>query len=162
MYPNRKHYASDFVSDFASSYSHNRINNSGMENRIKELRQLAGLSMQKLADKVGATKGTIQKLESGGMEFTLTWMNRLAKALHCEPQDFLPRSKPKIYPVNEKLIMEIATYVKDILGAKVHDDPVDITLKTLKVYNFFVNKAAEEDAIELNKTTIQLIMNQRE
>ena len=59
-------------------------------NRLKELRDLAGLSMQALADRVGTTAPQINKLEKGERRLTLDWMTRLASALGIEPKDLLP------------------------------------------------------------------------
>jgi|SRR5579859_209299 len=59
-------------------------------NRLKEFRDLAGFSMQALADRVGTTAPQINKLEKGERRLTLDWMTRLAAALGIEPKDLLP------------------------------------------------------------------------
>lgn len=61
-----------------------------MPNRLREFRDLAGLSMQALADRVGTTAPQINKLEKGERRLTLDWMTRLAAALDIEPKDLLP------------------------------------------------------------------------
>jgi len=61
-----------------------------MANRLREFRDLAGLSMQALADRVGTTAPQINKLEKGERRLTLDWMTRLATALGIEPKDLLP------------------------------------------------------------------------
>ncbi|MDB5363480.1 MAG: transcriptional regulator [Rhodospirillales bacterium] len=61
-----------------------------MSNRLREFRDLAGLSMQALANRVGTTAPQINKLEKGERRLTLDWMTRLAEALGIEPKDLLP------------------------------------------------------------------------
>lgn len=61
----------------------------GMMNRIKYWRERRKLSMQKLADAVGTTPSTINKLEKGYMALTQEWMMRLAEALGIEQRDLL-------------------------------------------------------------------------
>jgi phage repressor protein C with HTH and peptisase S24 domain len=61
-----------------------------MSNRLREFRDLAGLSMQALADRVGTTASQINKLEKGERRLTLDWMTRLSAALGIEPKDLLP------------------------------------------------------------------------
>lgn len=63
-----------------------------MSNRLREFRDLAGLSMQALADRVGTTAPQINKLEKGERRLTLDWMTRLAAALGIEPRDLLPQT----------------------------------------------------------------------
>ena len=71
-----------------------------MSNRLREFRDLAGLSMQALADRVGTTAPQINKLEKGERRLTLDWMTRLATALGIDPRDLLPagRSLPATLP----------------------------------------------------------------
>jgi phage repressor protein C with HTH and peptisase S24 domain len=69
-----------------------------MSNRLKEYRDLAGLSMQALADRVGTTAPQISKLEKGERRLTLDWMTRLAAALGIAPQDLLPAT-PAARPI---------------------------------------------------------------
>ena len=61
-----------------------------MSNRLKEFRDLAGLSMQALAERVGTTASQINKLEKGERRLTLDWMTRLASALGITVGDLLP------------------------------------------------------------------------
>jgi phage repressor protein C with HTH and peptisase S24 domain len=60
-----------------------------MHNRIQELRKSAGLSLEGLANRIGTTKATVQKLETGAMQLTTNWMTRIAQGLHCQPQALL-------------------------------------------------------------------------
>lgn len=58
-------------------------------NRIKELREAAGLSAEQLAKAIGTTQPTVTRLENGARQLTEHWMRKLAKALGCQPGDLL-------------------------------------------------------------------------
>jgi transcriptional regulator with XRE-family HTH domain len=60
-----------------------------MNNRIKLLREAAGLSAEQLAKKCGTTQPTITRLENGTRQLTEYWMRKIAKALDVEPGDLL-------------------------------------------------------------------------
>ncbi|WP_020591449.1 XRE family transcriptional regulator [Kiloniella laminariae] len=60
-----------------------------MDNRIKELRQAKGLTLQQVADKAGTTKAQVMKLEKGDRRLTDIWMVRLAIALACDPKELM-------------------------------------------------------------------------
>lgn len=102
MYPNRKHYASAFVSDYVSSKNIRFNNNLAMENRIRELRKLRGISMDALGDAIGTTRATIMKLEKGDMNLTADYMQKIADALEVDWVELL-RPVSKI----EKMAREI-------------------------------------------------------
>src|SRR5262245_22815281 len=61
-----------------------------MQNRIRELRQRASLSMQALADRAGTSAPQINKLEKGERRLTLDWMVRIGRALGVDPTELLP------------------------------------------------------------------------
>lgn len=61
-----------------------------MINALRPRRHALGLSLQQLADRVGTSKGQIDKLEKGQRRLTVDWLNRLAQALECHPVDLLP------------------------------------------------------------------------
>ena len=58
-------------------------------NRLRELRQAAGLSLEALASQVGATKSQVQRLEVGDTGLDVEWMRRLGKVLGVPPSAFL-------------------------------------------------------------------------
>ena len=58
-------------------------------NRISVVRRAAGLSQGQLADKVESTLSMIGKLERGERELTQTWVEKIAKAVGCEPIEVL-------------------------------------------------------------------------
>lgn len=58
-------------------------------NNIRLIRTKLGLSMDKLAEKIGTTRATIMKLEHGDMKLTTNWMDRIASGLGCDPVDLI-------------------------------------------------------------------------
>lgn len=56
-----------------------------MKNRIKELRKAKRLTLQSLAGCVQTSHQHIHNLETGKRRLTVDWIERLAKALDCEP-----------------------------------------------------------------------------
>jgi len=51
-----------------------------MSTRIREFRKLRGMTLQHLAQKVGTTAQTIQRLETGNMTVSLDWLHKIADA----------------------------------------------------------------------------------
>lgn len=60
-----------------------------MNNRLKELREKAGLTQEGLAERVGTTHSTIQRLEAGTRRLTADWIFRLAPHLGCTPGEII-------------------------------------------------------------------------
>lgn len=77
-----------------------------MENRIKELRKARGLTMKQLAELVGTSNQQISHLEKGRRRLTLEWMERIAKALDCQPADLLGGST-QIQNEKERAMIEL-------------------------------------------------------
>lgn len=63
-------------------------------NRIKELRNAAGLTLLQVADGAGTTLQQIQRLERGERGLTDKWMARLAPALGVKPAALLADQEP--------------------------------------------------------------------
>ncbi len=79
----------------------------GAPNRIRELRMLAGLSQQTVADRVGVSKVTISDLERGNMRLDVEYMKRIAAALNVTPADLLPlEANPWALSDDERAIIE--------------------------------------------------------
>jgi len=58
-------------------------------NRIKELREAAGLSQEALGFQIGSDKATISRLENGSRKLTQERMVAIAQALGCSPGDLI-------------------------------------------------------------------------
>ena len=61
----------------------------GFSNNMRELRQRRALSMGALADRIGASRVQILRLERGDSALTQGWIERICPALNCEPNDLL-------------------------------------------------------------------------
>lgn len=62
-----------------------------MKNRISELRNARKISQDRLAEMVGTGRSQIVKLERGERRLTVEWMERIARALQCDPAELLLR-----------------------------------------------------------------------
>ncbi len=60
-----------------------------MPNRIRELREAAGLTQQNLADRIQVSKVTISELERDKMRLDIHYMRRISRALGVLPADLL-------------------------------------------------------------------------
>lgn len=76
-----------------------------MANRIKELRKLAGLSQEELAQAVGTTFQQISRLEKDERKISIEWMEKLAPALKCAPWELMDNSGGGLSS-EEKLLLE--------------------------------------------------------
>jgi DNA-binding transcriptional regulator YdaS (Cro superfamily)/DNA-binding XRE family transcriptional regulator len=62
----------------------------GLEkNRITELRELASLTQEQLAERVGTSGNTISRLEMVKTKLSHDWMVRIARQLGCKPGDLI-------------------------------------------------------------------------
>lgn len=60
-----------------------------MDNRIKEIREERGVTLDELAERLSTSKGQVAALQAGRRQLTLIWMRRIAEALHCKASDLL-------------------------------------------------------------------------
>ena len=58
-------------------------------NRIREIREAAGLSSDELGERVGTSGAQIRRLETGERKLTADWMGRIAEVLGCTPADLI-------------------------------------------------------------------------
>lgn len=62
--------------------------NPGIGINIKRLRMKKSLSQEELGKRVGLSKGSISKIESGSFDPSTVQLSAIAKALGCSPVDF--------------------------------------------------------------------------
>ena len=62
-----------------------------VEIRLREVRKSAGLTQAQLAKKAGMAQGEISRIESSATMISLDVLDRLCRALKCEPGDILVR-----------------------------------------------------------------------
>ncbi|MEM1330157.1 MAG: helix-turn-helix transcriptional regulator [Planctomycetota bacterium] len=58
--------------------------------RVRELRKAAGLSQEDLAFAAGLHRTAISHIEQATRSSTLETVEKLARALECQPKDLLP------------------------------------------------------------------------
>lgn len=61
-------------------------------NRIREIRDAKGLTLEQVAEGAGTSNQQISKLEKGGRRLDLEWMARVSRGLGCDPWELLPPS----------------------------------------------------------------------
>ena len=83
-----------------------------MKNRIAELRKARGLTLQALADQVGASNQQISHLEKGRRGLTVDWVDRIADALGCHPFDLLD-APPQAKTERERALLELFRGMSD-------------------------------------------------
>jgi transcriptional regulator with XRE-family HTH domain len=64
-----------------------------VNNRVQELRELADLTVEQLAERAGMTSYTLRRVELGQTEPAGGVLNKLAEALHVRPADLLDEPK---------------------------------------------------------------------
>ncbi len=62
-----------------------------VEIRLREMRKALGLTQVQLAKKAHMDQGDISRIEKGTKQITLDVLDRLCKALKCEPGEILVR-----------------------------------------------------------------------
>ncbi len=60
-----------------------------METRIRHFRKLRGWTLQDLAERIGTTAQTIQRLETSNMTVSTDWLERIGEALGVPPINLL-------------------------------------------------------------------------
>lgn len=60
-----------------------------METRIRHFRKQRGWTLQTLADRIGTTAQTIQRLETSNMTVSTDWLERIAEAFGIDPVSLL-------------------------------------------------------------------------
>jgi transcriptional regulator with XRE-family HTH domain len=58
---------------------------------IRAWRKERGLTLERLADRIGVTPGALSQLERGDVAYTQPMLEALAEALACEPSDLISR-----------------------------------------------------------------------
>lgn len=60
-----------------------------MSTRIRQIRRSRGMTLQEVADIVGTTAQTIQRLETGNMTVSVEWLERISRAFDLTPSALL-------------------------------------------------------------------------
>lgn len=65
------------------------------QTRIRELRKQRGMTLKELADMIGTTPQTVQRLETSGMTVSVEWLEKIAWAMQIGIRDLLPGNDPE-------------------------------------------------------------------
>jgi len=60
-----------------------------METRIRQFRRSRGWTLQQVADRIGTTAQTIQRLETANMTVSVEWLQRFADVFGIHPADLI-------------------------------------------------------------------------
>ena len=66
-----------------------------MQTRLRELRKQRGMTLHQLAELIGTTPQTVQRLETATMRVSTDWLERFAKAFGVSPQDLIAGTSGK-------------------------------------------------------------------
>jgi transcriptional regulator with XRE-family HTH domain len=81
-----------------------------MANRIKELREARGLTLQQVADAARTSLQQIQRMENSHRRLTDEWMRRIAPVLRVHPAELLlelpPGQNDIKQPIDDVLLVE--------------------------------------------------------
>jgi len=66
-----------------------------MQTRIRKLRKTRGWTLQQLADQIGTTPQTVQRLETANMTVSMDWLQKFANAFNVSPVDLIDESSPR-------------------------------------------------------------------
>lgn len=83
-----------------------------LRNRIRELRQVRGLSQEALASRVGVSNQQVSNLETGVSELSLRWIQRLAEAFDVPSEDVIGAG------VDEPLLRAVLTAVVQLVDSR--------------------------------------------
>lgn len=78
-----------------------------LSNRLKQLREARGLTLEALALKLQTTNQQISHLELGKRQLTVAWLQRLAAALGCHPWE-LVEDQPIVSLSSDELALLVA------------------------------------------------------
>ncbi len=81
-----------------------------MRTRIRELRKLRGLTLKELADRIGTTPQTVQRLETANMTVSTSWLEKIAAALNVEPAELISSASGRDIPFLGRLGANGAIY----------------------------------------------------
>jgi transcriptional regulator with XRE-family HTH domain len=78
------------------------------KNRVREIRNAKGMTLNELAEKTGMTYSAVQKIDSGRVDLDTNWMQKLSIVFDCEPWELLPKEmQPDISPDEMEIIRAV-------------------------------------------------------
>lgn len=74
---------------------------------LRRERKTRGFTLKEVADAVGTTPQTIQRVETNNMTISVEWVQRICAALGIEPKTLMAEREP----LNRKLVISIITNI---------------------------------------------------
>lgn len=75
-----------------------------LKNRIKELREARGMTLEALADLVGLSTSYVQRLENGDRNLAVKHFTAFAAALRVQPEDLIKKASNKERVLTEAIL----------------------------------------------------------
>lgn len=75
-----------------------------LKTSIREVRKARGFTLKDLAQALGTTPQSVQRMETGTMTVSVAWLAKFAKALDLEPYELLPHPETQLTP--ERLFLK--------------------------------------------------------
>lgn len=111
--------------------------------KIYDLRQKTKMTQEKLAEKVGLSRGTITSIEQGKRKITIEELLKFCNAFNCSCEDFLSsgREKKSMVKDSKKNVHELyGEYKKKYQGKMLPcvkgDSPIDDYLRKVNPYYY--------------------------
>lgn len=123
--------------------------------RIREQRKACGLTLKQLADKVGTTPQTIQRLETANMSVTIEWLSKIANALNLKVSDLIAGT----YEVNE-VQNHFFSAVRTFYASRLCEPPDPHDWAGLEIIQSAVQLAKLAQAIREKRIDIHAVRNE--
>jgi len=92
-----------------------------LTNRIREHREARKLTMEQVAELIGTSTSTVNRLEKGGVELVSDWLIKLAEAFQCDWIDLVRDDlNPKVAPDSPDGLAETAEPYRAAAGHPLH------------------------------------------
>lgn len=127
-----------------------------LNNRIREIRKAKELGLAELAAKIGVSMSTMSKLETGQIQLTVAYIDKLARALEVPAASLLPAREDATSPIDSSLLADILATVRDLLiNKKIEIDPARHAAIVTRLYEEFLPRAeASADDVRREATNI--------
>lgn len=128
-----------------------------LNNRVREIRKAKSMGLAELAEKIGVSMSTMSKLETGQIQLTVAYIDKLARALEVPAASLLPASEDAASPIDSSLLADILGIVREVLIAKKIDiDPARHAAIITRLYEEFLPRA-EAGPDEMRKEATNII-----
>ena len=128
-----------------------------VHNRVREIRKSKDIGLAQLAEKIGVSMSTMSKLETGQIQLTVGYIDKLARALNVPSAALLPRQEEEVSAIDASLLAQILSTVRDILVTKkLEVDPPRHAAIVTRLYEEFLARAQSPTA-EIKREATNII-----